>query len=85
MKVNLIKIGNSRGIRIPKALLEEVGLTDRAELSVRGNALMLQPERHLPRAGWASAIDAVIGEHGPETEKPLPDHLSAEADQDESW
>jgi antitoxin MazE len=85
MKVNLIRIGNSRGVRIPKAFLEEVGLEDRAELTVRGNTLVLQPERRRPRAGWADAIDAILAELGPETAKPLPDHVSAEADREESW
>lgn len=85
MKVNLVKIGNSRGVRIPKALLEEIGLTDRAELTVRGDTLVLRPERRRPRAGWAEAISAVIAAHGPETEPPLPDHVSAEADRDETW
>ncbi len=35
MKTNIIPIGNSRGIRIPKPLLEESGLFDEVELKVK--------------------------------------------------
>ena len=35
MKTNIIRIGNSRGIRIPKPLLEESGLTDTVELRAK--------------------------------------------------
>lgn len=34
MKAKLVKIGNSRGVRIPKALLEEAGLVEDIELTV---------------------------------------------------
>lgn len=34
MKAKLVKIGNSRGVRIPKALLEEAELVDDIELTV---------------------------------------------------
>ena len=32
MRVKLVRIGNTRGIRIPKAILEQCGLRDAAEL-----------------------------------------------------
>jgi antitoxin MazE len=34
MRAKLVKIGNSRGVRIPKALLEEAELVDDIEISV---------------------------------------------------
>jgi antitoxin MazE len=34
MRTKLVKIGNSRGVRIPKALLEEAELVDDIELTV---------------------------------------------------
>lgn len=34
MRSKLVKIGNSRGVRIPKALLEEAELIDEVEISV---------------------------------------------------
>jgi antitoxin MazE len=34
MRTRLVKIGNSRGVRIPKPLLEQAGLEDEVELTV---------------------------------------------------
>ena len=48
MKVKLVRIGNSRGIRIPKAILEQCGLQDAAELRVEKNRLVIARE-HRPR------------------------------------
>ena len=41
----LVRIGNSRGVRIPRALLEQAGLENEVELSVQGNRLVIQPAR----------------------------------------
>lgn len=47
-------MGNSRGVRIPKPLIEELGLGDEVDLHVRDGALVIAPLR-APRAGWAEA------------------------------
>ena len=52
IKARIIRIGNSRGVRIPKHVLEQTGLTDEVELEVDGDQLVIRPVRH-PRAGWA--------------------------------
>ena len=54
MKTRLIQIGNSRGIRIPKPLIEEAGLEDEVVLSVVGTGLMIEGASCL-RAGWSEA------------------------------
>ena len=54
MRVDLIKIGNSKGVRLPKPLLEACGFVDSVELEVRGQQLILSPSSS-PRAGWAEA------------------------------
>lgn len=54
MKTRLVRIGNSRGVRIAKPLLEEAGLTDEVEIRVRAGAVVITP-RTRPRAGWAEA------------------------------
>ena len=51
MKANLVQIGNSRGVRIPKAFLEQAGLRDEIEIEVRGSQVVIRPVSH-PRAGW---------------------------------
>jgi len=47
----VVKIGNSRGIRIPKPLLDRLGLIEEVELAVEGDQLIVRPIRH-PRDGW---------------------------------
>lgn len=55
MKTRIVRIGNSRGIRIPKPLLEQTGLCDEVEVSVQDDALIIRPVRKA-RAGWAAAF-----------------------------
>ena len=55
MKTHLIQIGNSRGIRIPKAFLEQANLENGVELSISGENLVLAPVAE-PRKGWAEAF-----------------------------
>ena len=54
MKARLVRIGNSRGVRLAKPLLEEAGLTDEVEIRVRAGAVVITP-LNSPRAGWAAA------------------------------
>lgn len=51
-------MGNSRGVRIPKPLIDQVGLVDEVDLLVRDGAIVIQPVRAL-RAGWAEAAAGV--------------------------
>ena len=51
MKTNIVKIGNSQGIRIPKLLLRQLKLQGQVQLSVRRNQLVIQPSQR-PRQGW---------------------------------
>lgn len=34
MRARIVKIGNSRGVRIPKSMLEQAGLTDQIDIAV---------------------------------------------------
>ncbi len=43
MLTNIISIGNSKGIRIPKALLELSGLNDKVELKVKKGEIKVVP------------------------------------------
>jgi len=54
MKARLVRIGNSRGIRLPKPLIQQVGLEDEVELRVQEGAIVILPAR-APRTGWAEA------------------------------
>ena len=55
MKTNVIRIGNSRGIRIPKPILEHCRLGDTVELAVQDDHLVVSPLPR-PRAGWDEAF-----------------------------
>ena len=54
MKSRIVQIGNSRGIRLPKVLLEHAQLADEVELEAEpGRITICRGSR--PRAGWAAA------------------------------
>jgi len=55
MKAKIIRIGNSRGVRIPKGLLEEAGLEDEVVLEATGDSIVIRPLR-TPREGWAESF-----------------------------
>jgi antitoxin MazE len=54
MKTRLVRIGNSRGIRLPKPLIAQAGLTDEVELQLRDGAIVIE-RASTPRIGWAQA------------------------------
>jgi antitoxin MazE len=53
-KTRIVRIGNSRGIRVPKVLLDEAQLPDEVELQAEHGRLVVRAA-HGPRAGWAAA------------------------------
>jgi antitoxin MazE len=55
MKVELVRVGNSRGIRIPKPIIEQCGFEDAVELRVENDHLVIAPARQ-PREGWEEAF-----------------------------
>ena len=55
----IIRIGNSRGIRIPKVLLDQAQLPDEIELHAEPGRLVIQGVRR-PRTGWAEAARAMV-------------------------
>jgi antitoxin MazE len=57
VRAKLVKIGNSRGIRLAKPLLEVAGLVDEVEIEATPGLLTIRPSIH-PRAGWAEAAEA---------------------------
>jgi antitoxin MazE len=54
MKTRLVRIGNSRGVRLPKAIIAQAGLTEEVELSVRNGAVVIARSTSA-RSGWADA------------------------------
>jgi antitoxin MazE len=54
-QIAIRRIGNSRGIVIPKPLLAQIGLEGQAEMTIERDALVLRRPAKAVRAGWAAA------------------------------
>ena len=56
MKTKLIRIGNSQGVRIPKPLIKESGLSEEIEMVLRDNEIILRsPEE--TRKDWDQSFE----------------------------
>ena len=57
MQTQVIQVGNSLGIRLPKSVLESFSLEKSAKLDIqtRSGSIVLRPLRK-PRDGWAQAF-----------------------------
>jgi antitoxin MazE len=62
MRTHIIRIGNSRGVRIPKPLLEQAGLTGAVQLHAEKDRIVIRSDRE-PRQGWKEAFAAVAGRY----------------------
>jgi antitoxin MazE len=63
MKLKIVAIGNSRGVRLPKPLLEQAGIEEEVEVEADGNTLILRSVKKAPRQGWEKAFQ-VMSEQG---------------------
>ena len=77
MKTRLVQIGNSRGIRLAKPVIEQAGLEDEVEIRVEGGSIIITPVS-ARRAGWAESI----AKHGP---APLLDAPTPTRFDEEEW
>ena len=80
MKSRLIRIGNSRGVRLPKMLIEEAGLREEIEVQAREGAVVIR-SRNEPRAGWAEAARRMRER----SHDRLLDHRTATQFDDKAW
>ena len=55
MEATIIKIGNSKGVRIPKAVIAQCGFENEVELIVHNGELILRPISS-PRQNWDEAF-----------------------------
>ncbi len=62
MKTKLIKIGNSFGVRFPKAIIEECGFKEELNLNVRQGAVVITPLVK-PRLGWKELLADEVQAH----------------------
>lgn len=52
MQTEIVRIGNSKGVRIPAYILKECNIKDRIELEVRDGKIIITPVDR-PREGWS--------------------------------
>lgn len=72
IRTQVVKIGNSRGIRIPKPFLDQTRLGNEVEIAVQRGTIVIRPLSR-PRSGWAEQFLA-MAEQGDDKllDKPMP-------------
>lgn len=63
MRITIRRIGNSKGMIIPTAMLQQLGLESEAEVSIEDGALVVRAPAKAPRSGWEQASKE-IAKHG---------------------
>lgn len=56
MLMDVVKIGNSKGIRIPANILKDLKVKDKVEFIVEDNCIILKPINEV-RSGWDKAFN----------------------------
>lgn len=75
----IVKIGNSRGVRLPKLLIEQMGFSNDVEIVVQDKQLVLRPVTHV-RQGWDEQFLS-MAKHG--DDKMLEETVSTQWDRSE--
>jgi antitoxin MazE len=55
MELSIINIGNSKGVRLSKTILEKYSIGDKVELILEKDYIILKPKAE-PRKGWDKAF-----------------------------
>ena len=65
MEVNVIKIGNSKGIRLSKTILEEYEIDQTVELELKDGHIEIRPKRK-PRLNWEASFKEMVNDENEE-------------------
>ena len=84
MRTRIVRIGNLRGVRIPKLLLEQSGLEGEVEMNVENGSLRIRPVMK-PRAGWAGAFRKIAGREDDALLDEVPVALSSWDEDEWEW
>ena len=79
MELKVIKIGNSRGVRLSKDVLKRYNIQDKVELVFEEEYIVLKPKTK-PREGWEDAFEKM---HHNEDDQPLMDDVFEDEDFEE--
>ena len=80
VRTRIIRIGNSQGLRIPKPLLEQSGISGEVELEIEDKRIIIHAVEH-PRREWDKAF-AAMGAHDDDTFLD-PDKIDSDWDEEE--
>ena len=62
MEASIIKIGNSRGLRLSKSILKKYNINERVEIILEKGRIILKPIES-PRKNWESAFQKMHSEN----------------------
>lgn len=81
---SLIKIGNSQGIRLPKAIIKQAHLENAdLEFEVLENGLLIKPANNVGREVWKENIQNVMMANQGKVDKALLDDMLNDSDLDD--
>ena len=81
MALRLVQIGNSQGIRLPKAIIDQFNFNDSIEAIIKRDGLLLK-KKAKPREGWKEQILKEIKKDG-YPEMLIPGNVQNEFDESE--
>jgi len=55
MRARIVRIGNSQGIRLPKPIIEQAGISEDVDIEVENEKIIIRPISK-PRSGWDEAF-----------------------------
>jgi antitoxin MazE len=81
---SLIKIGNSQGIRLPKAIIKQAHLENaNLEFEVLENGLLIKPVNNIGRETWGENIKTVLAANKDKTDEAFLEDLLDDSDLDD--
>jgi antitoxin MazE len=81
MKIDIIKIGNSQGVRIPKTIMKQCGFGESVEIEIKDGNLILKPIKI--RTGWAESFKLMAARE--DDELLIDDAIPTEYDEEWEW
>jgi antitoxin MazE len=79
----LVKVGNSRGVILPKKALDQLEIdNDNIQVEINEEAIILRPSRSNVRKGWTKAFKKM---HAAKDDKPVANDLFKEDSKDWQW
>lgn len=83
MKLLIVKIGNSRGIRLPKSIIDQCGFEDALEIEVKDGKIILSAYKsNQIRKDWDRAFKAMAQK---EDDELLDSELMTLVSDDKEW